>query len=142
MDQLRAEDVLAARVLAHVAEVDQGEWPADASTFGFQHVADERVEAPRSHRPLVRQGAVAKVGQSEEVGAAIGAALAIAMAPAPKVGALFEMHIEPVMPDGVEMASGYESTARSIWPAVVGDIRFGWRSMDLTSRWGLFRPLV
>ena len=25
---------------------------------------------------------------------------------------------QPVMPDGVEMASGYESTARSIWPSI------------------------
>ena len=25
---------------------------------------------------------------------------------------------QPVVPDGVEMASGYEATARSIWPSI------------------------
>src|SRR5215213_3741187 len=34
-----------------------------------------------------------------------------------ELGASSEL-AQPVMPDGVEMASGYESTARSIWPSI------------------------
>jgi hypothetical protein len=34
-----------------------------------------------------------------------------------ELGASSEL-AQPVMPDGVEMTSGYESTARSIWPSI------------------------
>ena len=35
-----------------------------------------------------------------------------------ELGASSQPLSQPVMPDGVEMDSGYEATARSIWPSI------------------------